>query len=463
MGLFGSIFGHAKAQFLDVIEWLEDDQQTIVYKYPAFNQAIQDSSKLVVRTGQSAIFQAEGKISGSFGPGTYELNSRTKAIWSFFESIKYGLNYPYKGDVFFISTRRFTDQKWGTPNKILLRDPDFRMVQISANGSFSYKISDSVKFLSEMVGNVGVFETKEIHSELRRRLVESFASTLGQSKIPVLDLAAQYSSLGNVLLEKMKDVFLNDYGIEILDFTIGGIVLPPEVQEKINKVSSVNALGPDMAAFGQMTAIDAMENLSKSGGGGGNPMLNAGMGLGMGGAMGNMFGNMMGNTMQQPPQQHHHQQPPPMTPNLFHYNGPSGQGQFSAQDIAQKIQANRSGSHNIWAAGWPNWKSWSQVPEIANLVPPQAAPPPVGGQGGPPPIGGNVRYHYHGVVQGEFSIDEIVAHIKSSPESKHLVWKEGFDGWKDATTVEEINQKLQSGPPPIGGISGNGGPPPPPM
>ena len=103
-----------------------------------------------------------------------------------------------------------------------------------------------------------------------------------------------------------------------------------------------------------MTAIDAMENLSKSGGGGGgNPMLNAGMGLGMGGAMGNMFGNMMGNTMHQPHQQHPPQQPPPMTPNLFHYNGPSGQGQFSAQDIAQKIQANRSGSHNVWAAGWP--------------------------------------------------------------------------------------------------------------
>ena len=458
MSLFGSLFGHAKAQFLDVIEWLEDDQQTIVYKYPAFNQAIQDSSKLVVRTGQSAIFQAEGQISGSFGPGTYELNSRTKAIWSFFESIKYGLNYPYKGDVFFISTRRFTDQKWGTPNKILLRDPDFRMVQISANGSFSYKIADTVKFLGEMVGNVGVFETKEIHSELRRRLVESFSSTLGQSKIPVLDLAAQYSSIGSVLLEKMKGVFLQDYGIEILDFTIGGIVLPPEVQEKINKVSAVNALGPDMAAFGQMTAIDAMENLSQSGGGGGgNPMLNAGMGLGMGGAMGNMFGNMMGGVMQQP----QHQQPPPMTTPVFHYNGAAGQGQFSAPDIAQKIQANRNAPHNIWAAGWPSWKPWNQVPEIANLVPPQAAPPPIAGHGTPPPIGGPVsKYHYHGVVQGEFSVDEIVAHIKGAPSEKHLIWKQGFDGWKEAQSIDEINQKLQSGPPPI---SGTGGPPPPPM
>ena len=184
MGLFGSLFGHAKAQFLDVIEWLEDDQQTIVYKYPAFNQAIQDSSKLVVRTGQSAIFQAEGQISGSFGPGTYELNSRTKAIWSFFESIKYGLITLIKGMYSLFQRADLPIKNGELQTKFLLRDPDFRMVQISANGSFSYKISDTVKFLSEMVGNVGVFETKEIHSELRRRLVESLASTLGQSKNP---------------------------------------------------------------------------------------------------------------------------------------------------------------------------------------------------------------------------------------------------------------------------------------
>ena len=115
MGLWDKLRGHAGAQFLDVIEWLEDDRKTILYKYPAFNQAIQDNSKLVVREGQSGVFQAEGKISDSFGPGTYDLNTRTQAIWSFFESIKYGLNYPYKGDIFFVSTRQFTDQKWGTP------------------------------------------------------------------------------------------------------------------------------------------------------------------------------------------------------------------------------------------------------------------------------------------------------------------------------------------------------------
>ena len=132
MGIWDTVKDHAKAQFLDVIQWEEDDRSTIVLRFDVFNQAIQDGGKLVVREGQAAVFLSEGKLSEVFGPGTYELSTRTKAIWSFFESIKYQLNYPYKGDIFFVSTRRFTEQRWGTPNPVMLRDAELGPVRIRA-------------------------------------------------------------------------------------------------------------------------------------------------------------------------------------------------------------------------------------------------------------------------------------------------------------------------------------------
>ncbi len=162
MSFWNTLKSHAKAQFLDVIQWMEDDKETVVYRYPVFNQAIQDGGKLVVRPGQSAVFVNEGQSSDAFGPGTYELNSRTKAIWSFFESIKYQLNYPYKGDVFFVSTREFSGNKWGTPQPISVMDDNFGSVEIRAHGVYTFKIVDPVRFLETMVGNFGLFETHEV-------------------------------------------------------------------------------------------------------------------------------------------------------------------------------------------------------------------------------------------------------------------------------------------------------------
>jgi membrane protease subunit (stomatin/prohibitin family) len=122
MSLWDTLKTHAKAQFLDVLQWLDDSRETLVYRFPVFNQAIQDGAKLVVREGQAAVFVAEGRLSDVFGPGTYDLSTNTPAVASFFSSIKYALNYPYKGDVYFVNTRQFTDQKWGTPNPVMMND-----------------------------------------------------------------------------------------------------------------------------------------------------------------------------------------------------------------------------------------------------------------------------------------------------------------------------------------------------
>jgi hypothetical protein len=179
--------------------------------------------------------------------------------------------------------------------------------------------------------------------------------------------------------------------------------------------------------------------------------------MGVGFGMGNMMGNMMGGAGQ-PGQQGGGGAPPPLPQaQTYHYNGPSGQAQLNAAEILTRIQADRSANHMIWANGWPNWKSWKEVAEIANQIPPEMAPPP---PPGPPPVAAAASYHYHGPAgKGEKALGDIVALLKADPDGAHNVWQKGWDGWKAAKDVPEIQAELNAGPPPIGG---DDGPPPPP-
>jgi membrane protease subunit (stomatin/prohibitin family) len=449
MGLWDTLKQHAGAQFLDVIEWLDDSRNTIVYRFPIFNQAIQDGGKLVVREGQAAVFINEGKLSEVFGPGTYELSTRTKAVWSFFETIKYQLNYPYKGDIYFVNTRQFMDQKWGTSNPIMLRDADFGPTRIRAYGTYTFRVTDPAQFLREVVATDGLFTTNEIEGQLKRKLVSQFTDAVVSAKVPVLDLGARFSELGEGMSKQMTPWFQQHYGITLTDFTIENVSLPPNVEKALDKRTSMGVLG-DLNAYSQFQAANALEDAAKNPGSGG-AMMNAGMGF----AMGNVMANQMAQAHQPGggqfnPQHGMAQGPPPPPPSTgmqYHYHGPGNdQGQFNAQQIAQKIAANREGAHNIWAAGWPGWKPWSQVPEIAGLVPP-ASPP-------------GATFHYHGASgQAELSAQQIAAKVRADPGGRHMVWKQGFDGWKDAKEVPEIAAAMSAGGPP----PPPGSPPPPPM
>jgi len=438
---------HAKAQFLDVIEWLDDTRDTLVYRFPVFNQAIQDGGKLVVREGQSVVFVNEGKLSDVFGPGTYELSTRTKAVASFFESIKYALNYPYKGDVYFVNTRQFTDQKWGTPNPIMMHDKEIGPVRIRAFGNYAYKISDPGVFLREVVGTSGLFTTAEINGQLKRKLVSGFADTLGESEIPVLRVVASYMDLGDALRERLSKWFEDSYGITLTDFVIENISLPPEVEKMLDKRSSMGLLG-DMGKYTQFQAAEAMGKMAERPGGGGSPFMDAGMGLAMGNVMGSAIGGSMAGAGAPPP---------PPGGGLLHYSGPSGQSQLSAQQVAQKVAADRSGAHSVWMPGWPGWKSWSEVPEVANLVPPPAAAPP-------PLPGAGEKLHYSGADGGntELSVAEVAQRVAADPGGRHLVWKTGMAGWSPAKDVPEVAQALAAAAPPPPPPPAAAPPPPPP-
>ena len=448
MSFWNKLKGQVGAQFLDVIQWMEEDHDTLVYRYPVFNQAIQDGGKLVVREGQSAIFQAEGKISDSFTPGTYEISSRTKAIMGFFESIKYGLNYPYKGDIFFLNTRQVRDQKWGSPAPFPLRDKKFGLIKLRAFGTYSYRITDPVKFIREVVGNNGLFTTAEINGDIKNRLFDKFRNLSKEGGISYEELDMQSEEIGAALVQRLGTELENDYGIQLIRFTILNVSVDPKDEERIRRVEDIDVFDGRFDRYREMRQLDVMDTVAnKQGGSGSNMMMDAGMGM----AMGNMVGNMMG---QQPQgqQQQQHQAPPPMNHN-FHYHGPTGDGQFSAQDIAQKISANRSGTHNVWKQGFAAWKPALEVPEIANLIPPAPM--------APPPMAGTVTYHYgeDGQNSGELLAGDIAKRVLANPSGKHVVWTQGFAAWKPAQEVPEIKAAMEapSGPPPMGGA---GGPPP---
>lgn len=442
MGIWDTLKTHAKAQFLDVIQWLDDTQDTIVYRFPIFNQAIQDGGKLVVREGQAAVFVSEGQLSSVFGPGTYDLSTRTKAVWSFFESIKYQLNYPYKGDIYFVSTRQFTNQKWGTPNPIMMRDAHLGPVRIRAFGSYAFRVSDAATFLREIVGTNGLFTTEEVNGHVKRKLVSAFADTLGETKIPVLDLAAHYMDVGDALRQRMTGWFEQNFGVAITDFVVENVSLPPEVEKMLDKRTSMGIIG-DMGAYTQFQSANAIEAMA-SRPGASNPMMDAGMGMAMGGAMGAQMARGAGAVFD--PQTGMPgagapaaAPPPPPAATRYHYHGPSGQGEYSAQEIAALIARDRKGAHSVWATGWAGWKPWREVPEIAGLLPPEMPPPPTA----------NVSFHYHGPSgQSELTAAEIAAQVRAAPSARHLVWKAGFDGWKDAKDVPEIAAAMSAGGPP---------------
>jgi membrane protease subunit (stomatin/prohibitin family) len=383
MGILDKLKGHVGAQFLDVIEWTTDDQELVAWKFPIFNQAIQDGGQLVVREGQAAVFIQEGKLSEVFAPGTYELSTNTPAITSFFDSIAYQFNYPYKGDVYFFSTKRFANEGWGTQNPIIYNAEGFGGLELRAYGHYDFKISDPATFLREVVSTESVVNTAAVTGKLRSKLVSAFADMLNESQLALEKVMGQFDELGAAMLEKQGAAFESGFGVSLTDFVVQSVSLPDEVQEFYRKQQQMKMVGAQN--FTQFQAANAIESAADGTGtgGGGNAMMDAGMGL----AMGQMMAGQMSAGAQTPPAPPAATPPPAPAATTFHYNGVGGSGQYTASQIAELVAANRAGAHNVWAAGWPEWKAWSDVPDVAGLVPPpappSATPPP------PPPLDGD--------------------------------------------------------------------------
>src|ERR1700730_470808 len=280
-----------RSQFIEVIEWLDDSSNTLVYRFPVQDQEIKNGAQLIVRESQAAIFVFQGQVADVFPPGLYTIEGGNTPILTKLGAWKYGFHSPFKAEVYFVNTKQFTDLKWGTPNPVMMRDTDFGMVRLRAFGIYSMRISDPRAFMKEIAGTNAHFETEDIEGQLRRTLVSGFSDALAQSKIAALDLASNYDELGHISRAKLNEEF-SSFGLELVKFVVENISLPPEVEAAMDKRTSMGVIG-DVGRYQQFQAADAMRDAAK------NPSGGAGLGAGLGAgfAVGNAMVGAMGNAM----------------------------------------------------------------------------------------------------------------------------------------------------------------------
>lgn len=367
MGIWDSV----KGELLEIIEWKSSSREEMVHRFEHRDSAIKHGAQLIVREGQAAIFINEGALADVYPPGRYELVTQNMPILTKLKGWKYGFKSPFKVDVYFVSTRQFTNLKWGVKNPIMLRDQEFGPIRLRAFGTYAIKVraEGAGTFLQEIVGTDGDFTTAEITNHLRDMLLARFADVLGESGIPALDMAANYNELADFVLQKIAAEFL-EYGIELTKFLIENISLPPAVEEALDKRTSMGVLG-DLNAYTQFQAAQAMEAAAQNPGGGAAE----GMGLGMGFAMANQMARTMSPQAQPQPGP---TAPPPIPQAAAFHVAVNGQasGPFDMAALQQQVQSGQLTRDSlVWKEGMPQWTKAGAVPELQSLF--GAAPPPI--------------------------------------------------------------------------------------
>jgi membrane protease subunit (stomatin/prohibitin family) len=292
MSIFDNVKQAALNQFIEVIEWLDSSQDTILYRFPVAGQEIKNGAQLIVRESQAAVFVFEGQVADVFEPGKYTIDGGNTPILSKLGAWKYGFNSPFKSEVYFVNTKQFTDMKWGTSNPIMLRDADFGIVRLRAFGAYSLRVSDPSEFIKQVAGTNAHFQTEDIDGQLKRAIVSEFSDVLGELKIPALDLAAQYKELGESIRGKINEEF-KAWGIEVMKFFVENISLPPEVEAAMDKRASMGALG-NVDQYMKFQAADALRDAAQNEGGGAGLGAGLGAGFAVGGQMANAFGQQAG-------------------------------------------------------------------------------------------------------------------------------------------------------------------------
>src|ERR1700752_723845 len=279
------------SQFIEVIEWLDESSNTLLYRFPVKDQEIKNGAQLIVRESQAAVFVHEGQIADVFGPGRFTVEGGNTPILSKLGAWKYGFNSPMKSEGYFVNTKPFPDRKWGTSNPVMMRDADFGMVRLRAFGIYSIRVADPRELIKQVAGTNAQFETEDIEGQLRRTLVSGFSDALGESKIAALDLASNYDELSKFSKQKLQEEF-KSLGLELTKFVVENISLPEEVEAAMDKRTSMGVLG-DMGKYTQFEAAQAMRDAAQNPGGG------AGLGasLGAGFAVGNAMAGAMTDAM----------------------------------------------------------------------------------------------------------------------------------------------------------------------
>ncbi len=279
-----------RGQFIDVIECVDEDRDTIVRRFADNNKQIMMGAQLTVRPSQVAVFVNEGQVADVYGPGRHELTTQNMPVLTLLKGWKYGFQSPFICNIYFVSTRQFVDIKWGTANPVMMRDPEFGMIRLRAFGVFAFRVEDAKKVIEEIAGTGAQFTVEDIAGQLRRNIVSVLSDVLAESKIAALDLASKYVELGQLACEQMQVSFAPQ-GLSLASLTIENVSLPPEVEEALDKRTSMGVLG-NMQQYTQFQAAQAIGDFANNPNGGG--LAGMGAALGVGQVMANAMGNMTG-------------------------------------------------------------------------------------------------------------------------------------------------------------------------
>ncbi|PIB24197.1 antifreeze protein [Amylibacter kogurei] len=370
MGILDFITG----ELIDVIHWTDDSDDTIVWRFEREGHEIKYGAKLTVREGQAAVFVHEGQIADVFSPGLYMLETNNMPILTTLNYWDHGFKSPFKSEIYFVNTTRFSDLKWGTKNPVMCRDAEFGPVRLRAYGTYEVKVSDPARFLTEIVGTDGEFTTDEISYQIRNIIVSRFSSAIATSGIPVLDMAANTPELGKHLAQRIAPE-IAEYGIELPNLFIENISLPDAVEAALDKRTSMGIVG-DLRTFTQYSTAEALTTGAATPGNGGG--LAAGMGAGMGMAMaGQMaqqgpWGARPDNAYMPPP--------PPPVEKVWHIadNGKT-KGPYARAELGRMAEEGKLKRDTyVWTVGLDGWKTAGELDELAQLFTIMPPPAPKG-------------------------------------------------------------------------------------
>jgi membrane protease subunit (stomatin/prohibitin family) len=371
------ILDKLRGELIDVVEWLEDDDETLAHRFERYGNEIKNGAQLTVREGQTAVFVNEGQLADVFEAGRYELTTRNLPILSTLKGWKYGFESPFKAEVIFISRRIVTGFGWGTPSPFRLRDPEFGILEITARGHFSFHITDAALFIRNVVGTDGDFSKSEIRDRLRKKFVTEAISAIAESGKSFYDIASHYDDLSAELRKRVEVSFFDMYGIILDDTSIQSIDLSERSAQKVEQRDDVMFNDGRMGMYERRARADAMVGMANNPGSGGmgSQAMGMGMGLAMANQMAGAFGGQQGSPGGAAPAPGMAPPPPP----AFHVFANGQQmGPMAADALARMAsQGTLTPATMVWKPGMPAWAPAAQVPEVASLLNQAPPPPPV--------------------------------------------------------------------------------------
>jgi membrane protease subunit (stomatin/prohibitin family) len=358
-----ALWDKLKHELIDIVEWLDDTHDTLAYRFERYQNEIKWSAKLVVREGQMAAFINEGQLADVFKPGTYTLDTKNLPILATLKGWKYGFESPFKAEVYFISTRKFTNLKWGTPGPAMMRDKDFGMIRATAFGLYSIRVIEPGIFVKDLVGTDDRFTTDEIEENLRGKIGTRIKEVMPGLGIPVIEMEAKVVEMGNIIRDKLQEDF-KVMGLELVEVQVQDVGLPEEVEKAIDKRGAIAAIG-NMQAYTQYETASSIKDAANNPGG----AAGAAMGLGAGVVMGSQMANSMMQSASAPP--------PIPAGVAFHVAiGQTQTGPFDLGALSQQVASGQLTRDTlVWKNGMPQWTKAGEVPDLASLF--ANTPPPL--------------------------------------------------------------------------------------